>query len=414
MRRRYGIPLMFLLAFAAMLAAPYFPFQPIYLVVWGTAIWAAIDSHKLEITQYDSSLAIPPLGVLIALVLFWPITFPWYLKLHWRIKNGEIGQKGGMSIIPFVIGGVFLLIVGAGAYLVWQAPMLMNLMTLSMSATAEYRDPVKVSYNGSDLELSMSDSKVPKDSTARVRVARGLATFALTRFSKPEKLKTVSVQLKNETQTAGVTVGRNANSFKWTVAQLRDSSKLGFAGGMSTDAPTVTPAGSPAKGSSTKSVVNRAAMSTAGASAGGAPATPAAPAPRRAPSAYARLRSADPTVRWDIRTTLFADFDCDNAPDTVVVGRRRTELHLGLARANNPEAQILIFDVGPGKESVSSAQAQVEIESLDFDPADKGHVTLAGFQRSGTCKGLTFGDDGKKKVHVFWSRQTQHLEWFQR
>jgi len=98
----------------------------------------------------------------------------------------------------------------------------------------------------------------------------------------------------------------------------------------------------------------------------------------------------------------------------VVVGPRRGELHLGLARAADPEPQILVFDVGTAKESVASTQAQVEIESLDFDPADKGLVTLAGFQRSGTCKGLTFGDAGKKKVHVFWSRQTHHMEWFQR
>src|SRR5438046_10089658 len=105
-----------------MLAAPYFPFQPISLIVWGTAIWAAIDSHKLEITQYDSSLAIPPLGVLIALVLFWPITFPWYLKLHWRVKNGEIGQKGEQSMIPFIVFGVFVLLAGKGVLFLLSSP----------------------------------------------------------------------------------------------------------------------------------------------------------------------------------------------------------------------------------------------------------------------------------------------------
>jgi hypothetical protein len=102
-------------------------------------------------------------------------------------------------------------------------------------------------------------------------------------------------------------------------------------------------------------------------------------------------------------------------PDTVVVGRKRGELHVGLARAADAEPQILVFDVGPGvKGSVGNARAHVDLESLDFEPADKGLHTLAGFQRSGTCRGLTFGDEGKPKVHIFWSRQTRHVEWFQR
>ena len=134
----------------------------------------------------------------------------------------------------------------------------------------------------------------------------------------------------------------------------------------------------------------------------------------RAPTAFARLGMADPTVRWETRSTLVADVDCDNVADTVVVGRKRTELHVGLARASNPEPQILVFDVGAAKGSVSGAQAQVEVESLDFDPADKGLQTLAGFQRSGSCRGLTFGDEGKKKVHIFWSHATNHVEWYQR
>jgi hypothetical protein len=80
----------------------------------------------------------------------------------------------------------------------------------------------------------------------------------------------------------------------------------------------------------------------------------------------------------------------------------------------DPEPQILVFDVGSAKGSVSGQQAHVDLESLDFEPADKGLHTLAGFQRSGTCRGLTFGDEGKPKVHIFWSRQTRHVEWFQR
>jgi hypothetical protein len=412
-RKRYGIPLMILLAVVCAIGATFLPFQPIYVVVWATAIWAAFDSKKLEVTQYDSSLAIAPIGVLIALVLFWPITFPWYLKLHWRIKNGEIGQRGEPSMIPFIVFGVFLLFVGAGVYLVMKSPTMVNLMGISVAASAEYRQQVKVSLSGRDLTLSINDANIPKDSASRARVARGLATFALGRYSDPSELKTISVDLKDETQTNGVTITRGHNNFRWTIAQLRDSTRSGVLAANNTGAATVTPAGAPAKpGTLAKSGARAPAPTPTTSSISGARRTPPMAA---SPTAYTRLAAADPTVRWETTSALVADIDCDNVADTVVVGRKRGEIHVGLARASDPEPQILVFDVGVGvKGSVSGPRAQVSLESLDFDPADKGLHTLAGFERSGTCRGLTFGDEGKPKVHVFWSRQTRHVEWFQR
>jgi hypothetical protein len=403
-RKRFGIPLTILLIVVSAFGAAFVPFQPIYVVVWATAIWAAIDSKRLDITQYDSALAIAPLGVLIALVLFWPITFPWYLKLHWRVKNGEIGQKGEQSMIPFVVFGVFVLLAAGGVVLLLRSPTLWNIIAISTQASAEYRQTVKVSLSGSNLTLSMNDANVPKDSASRARVARGLATFALQRYTKPEELKAIAVEFRNETEAGGVTVTRGTNNFKWTIAQLRDSTRSGVLAANTSPAP-VTPAGAPAK-----------AGTRTPAPASGTPSPASAPARHVAsPTAFARLAAADPTVRWERTSSLVADVDCDNVADTVVVGRKRGEMHVGLARAADPEPQILVFDVGPGvKGSVSGARAPIELESLDFEPADKGLHTLAGLQRSGTCRGITFGDTGKPKVHIFWSRQTHHLEWFQR
>jgi hypothetical protein len=408
-RRRYGIPLTFLLLALSLYAGGFLPFQPVYLLIWGTAIWAAFDSKKLDVTQYDSSLAIPPLGVLIALVLFWPVTFPWYLKLRWRIKNGEIGQKGGISVVAMAVFSVFLLIVAGGVVLVWQAPTLMNLATISLAASAEYRETVKVSLSGSNLTLSMNDSKLPKDSASRARVARELALFALERFKDTTKLRSIAVELNDETQAGGVTVTRGSDKFRWSMAQLRDRSTLAAAASANTAA-TVTPAGAP-----TKVGTRPAAPAPATSSMSGSRRTASNTASRAvSPTAFARLAAADPATRWERPSALVADVDCDNVPDTVVVGRRSRELHVGLARAVDQEPQILVFDVGAGKGSVASARVQVELESLDFDPADKGLQALAGLQRSGTCKGLMFGDAGKRKVHIFWSRQTRHVEWFQR
>jgi len=107
--------------------------------------------------------------------------------------------------------------------------------------------------------------------------------------------------------------------------------------------------------------------------------------------------------------------DCDGAADTVAVGRKRAELHVGLARASDPEPQILVFDVGSSRKgSVSGVRAALSLESLDWEPADRGIEGLTGFRRSPTCKGLSLADGDSKVVHIFWSHSTKHVEWYQR
>jgi hypothetical protein len=113
-------------------------------------------------------------------------------------------------------------------------------------------------------------------------------------------------------------------------------------------------------------------------------------------------------------SALVADIDCDGAADTVAIGRKRTELHVGFARAADPVPQILVFDVGRNvKDAVCSARAVISIESLDWEPSDRGLQSLEGFRRSPTCKGVGLGDGDCRSVHIFWSRSTRHVEWFQ-
>jgi hypothetical protein len=122
-------------------------------------------------------------------------------------------------------------------------------------------------------------------------------------------------------------------------------------------------------------------------------------------------------VRWVKDSALVADFDCDQVSDTVVVGRKPggAEIHIGLARTADPTPQILIFDVGRGvKGSVCGARASATVESMDFEPTEKGLGSLDGFRRSSTCKGVGLGDGDCTPVHIFFSEKTQHLEWYQR
>lgn len=59
-----------------------------YLVIIGTAIWAAVDSGKINLYKYKSGIAYKPVVLFIGVALLWFIGFPWYLIMKYKIENG--------------------------------------------------------------------------------------------------------------------------------------------------------------------------------------------------------------------------------------------------------------------------------------------------------------------------------------
>jgi hypothetical protein len=64
-----------------------------YFVIFGTAIWAAIDSSKIQLKRYKSGVSYGPIVLFIGFVLLWIIAFPWYLIVRYKIKNGTAVLK---------------------------------------------------------------------------------------------------------------------------------------------------------------------------------------------------------------------------------------------------------------------------------------------------------------------------------
>jgi len=291
---------------------------------------------------------------------------------------------------------VIVAVIAGGAYFVLRgSPNMKDLFLLARALKEESGMSVKTELNNDALRVTLSTSAFPKDAVANERVAKRTANFVRTRLPGADSLKSIEVSLREQRSQGAFRITRSAGTFVWTPAQLRDNARAASPTNpvASSGTSNVTPAGTPAK-----------------------PVLRSAPAPgRAAPAAHVRLASADPAVRWVKDSALVADFDCDQVADTVVIGRRRGEIHLGLARTADPTPQILIFDVGPGvKGSVCGARANATVESLDFEPAEKGLGNLEGFQRSSTCKGVGLGDGDCTPVHIFFSGKTQHLEWYQR
>ena len=67
------------------------------IVVGGSALWAAVDSHTIELKRYKSGLSYGPIVMGIAVALLWIIGFPWYLVVRHRIKTGRAELKASAA-----------------------------------------------------------------------------------------------------------------------------------------------------------------------------------------------------------------------------------------------------------------------------------------------------------------------------
>ncbi len=63
------------------------------ILVFGTALWAAIDSSRLELKKYKSGISYGPVIVFVAISLLWIVGLPWYLAVRYKITHGLLELK---------------------------------------------------------------------------------------------------------------------------------------------------------------------------------------------------------------------------------------------------------------------------------------------------------------------------------
>jgi FtsH-binding integral membrane protein len=68
-----------------------------WIMVIGTALWAAIDSTKIHLKRYESGISYGPVVLFFGFVLLWFIAFPWYLIVRHKIKTGTAVLKVGAT-----------------------------------------------------------------------------------------------------------------------------------------------------------------------------------------------------------------------------------------------------------------------------------------------------------------------------
>lgn len=64
-----------------------------FVVVPGTALWAAWDSEKIGLQRYRSGVSSSPIVLLLMILLLWIAVFPWYVAVRQNIKRGLVPLK---------------------------------------------------------------------------------------------------------------------------------------------------------------------------------------------------------------------------------------------------------------------------------------------------------------------------------
>jgi len=67
------------------------------VVIVITAIWAAVDSSKVQLKRYRSGISCGPVALFFGFLLFWIVAFPWYLSVRYKIITGTAVLKDGVT-----------------------------------------------------------------------------------------------------------------------------------------------------------------------------------------------------------------------------------------------------------------------------------------------------------------------------
>ena len=68
-------------------------FNLVWILVLGTALWAAIDSSRLELKKYKSGISYGPVIVFVLIAFLWIVGLPWYLAVRYKITHGLLELK---------------------------------------------------------------------------------------------------------------------------------------------------------------------------------------------------------------------------------------------------------------------------------------------------------------------------------
>lgn len=126
------------------------------------------------------------------------------------------------------------------------------------------------------------------------------------------------------------------------------------------------------------------------------------------------LQKVVPSVPWSSQSAIAVDIDCDGKTDYVLLSQTKHRASVGLVLGKTKGRKVFVQEIAiakPKQESLCAGPAELDSESLDYDPTD-AVGDLPGFKSSKTCSAFVLSGGECDSFHFYWDHQHHNLTWW--
>jgi len=116
-----------------------------------------------------------------------------------------------------------------------------------------------------------------------------------------------------------------------------------------------------------------------------------------------------PGITWHSESFIIGDFTCRGHNEQAILGITQQEIIVAVFIDGLDTKPEILHD-----KIHFPADAQLEMEGIDYDPQDEIGTALEGFDRSKVCKGLNIADGHTDSFHVYWNHKAHEFNWWSR
>ena len=122
-------------------------------------------------------------------------------------------------------------------------------------------------------------------------------------------------------------------------------------------------------------------------------------------------------IEWDTGSRRFADIDCDEISDEIIIGYVDSGFQVKVTPGSNSSPSMLNFGLGNATEQTGlcGSTVQIRLYQTDSDSLKEefGEV-FEGYQAKPGCFDINLTGGECDSINVFWNHNTKGLNWWRR
>jgi hypothetical protein len=196
-----------------------------------TALWAARDARVRDMRRFERVFPLDPLALGLAIVIGWPVSFPWYWRLRRKAKRGALAVRTRPSRLRFVVLGLSMLAGLAAALLplgLRRLGMTQETTMALMAIMRETDDRVMVRQANDTvlaITVGLRDS-LPVAASVLEAEGRLLATVAAEALPPETTCRVITLTYVPDVGLVPTAVPASAPRFAWHILELRPGVEL--------------------------------------------------------------------------------------------------------------------------------------------------------------------------------------------